>query len=79
MIHLAGEQMDKKAAKVVEGENLDILIGNFPLKGEKKEAVKANVLKLLKEEYQIEEEDFISAELEVVILVRQGNLDLTEA
>ena len=66
LIHLAGEQMDKKAAKVVEGENLDILIGNFPLKGEKKEAVKANVLKLLKEEYQIEEEDFISAELEVV-------------
>ena len=66
LIHLAGEQMDKKAAKVVEGENLDILIGNFPLKGEKKEAVKANVLKLLKEKYQIEEEDFISAELEVV-------------
>ena len=66
LIHLAGEQMEKKAAKVVEGENLDILIGNFPLKGEKKEAVKANVLKLLKEEYRIEEEDFISAELEVV-------------
>lgn len=66
LIHLAGEQMDKKAAKVVEGENLDILIGSCPLVGEEKDAVKANVLKLLKEQYQMEEEDFVSAELEVV-------------
>jgi aspartyl aminopeptidase len=66
LIHLAGEQMEKKAAKVVEGENLDILIGSFPLKGEEKDAVKKNVLKLLQEQYQIEEDDFVSAELEVV-------------
>lgn len=66
LIHLAAEQMDKKAAKAVEGENLDILIGSMPLKGEEKKAVQANILKILKEEYGIEEEDFISAELEVV-------------
>ena len=66
LIHLASEQMEKKIAKAVEGENLDILIGSKPLKGEEKKAVQANVLKLLKEQYGIVEEDFISAELEVV-------------
>lgn len=66
LIHLAGEQMEKKAAKVVEGENLDILIGSVPLKDEEKEAVKKNILQILKKEYGIEEDDFISAELEVV-------------
>ena len=66
LIHLAGEQMEKKAAKVVEGEKLDILIGSMSLKGEEKEAVKKNVLQILKKEYDIEEDDFISAELEVV-------------
>ena len=58
LIHLAGEQMEKKAAKVIEGENLDVTLGNMPLFGEEKDAVKANVLKLLKEKYDIEEEDF---------------------
>ena len=66
LIHLAQEQLETKAAKVIEGEKLDLLIGNKPLKGEEKEAVKANVLKLLKEKYDIEEEDFVSAELEIV-------------
>lgn len=66
LIHLAGEQMDKKAAKVVEGENLDILIGSMPLQDEEKDAVKKNILKILKKEYDIKEDDFISAELEVV-------------
>lgn len=66
LIHLAGEQMEKKAAKVVEGENLDLLIGSYPLEGEEKDAVSKNVLKLLKEQYGMEEEDFVSAELEVV-------------
>ena len=66
LIHLAGEQMDLKASKVIEGEKLDILFASKPLKGEEKEAVKANVLQLLKEKYDIEEDDFISAELEVV-------------
>ena len=61
LIHLSADQLDKKAAKVIEGENLDVTLGNMPLFGEEKDAVKANVLKLLKEE-----EDFVSAEIEVV-------------
>lgn len=66
LIHLSGEQLDKKAAKVIEGENLDVLIGGSPLESEDKDAVKANILKILKENYDIDESDFISAELEVV-------------
>lgn len=66
LIHLAVEQLDKKAAKVIEGENLDVTLGNMPLVGEEKDAVKANILKLLKDKYDIEEEDFVSAEIEVV-------------
>ena len=70
LIHLAGKQMQKKATEVIEGENLDILIGSRPLKDleddKKKEAVKQNVLNILKEKYDMEEEDFLSAELEIV-------------
>ncbi len=66
LIHLAGEQQEKKANKVIEGENLDILFGSLPLKNEEKEGVKKGVLQLLKEKYDMEEEDFLSAELEVV-------------
>lgn len=72
LIHLASKQMDKKATGVVEGENLDLLIGSRPieqdesLEKKEKEAVKANVMNLLKEYYDVEEEDFISAELEIV-------------
>ncbi len=66
LVHLAGEQLEKSGSKVVEGEALDLLVGNQPLKGEEKDAVKANVLKLLQQKYGIEEDDFISAELEVV-------------
>lgn len=83
LIHLAQEQLEKKAAKVIEGEALDIIIGNKPLvikkekdeekKGDdkqeakpEKEAVKKNMLEILKETYDVEEEDFLSAELEVV-------------
>ena len=66
LIHLSQEQLEQKAAKVIEGEKLDLLIGNKPLKGEEKEAVKANILRLLKEKYDVEEEDFLSAELEIV-------------
>ncbi len=66
LIHLAGEQMEKKAAKVIEGENLDVLFGSQPVKDKDKEAVKANILALLKDKYDIEEEDFLSAEIEVV-------------
>ena len=67
LIHLSQEQMKKDATKVVEGENLDILVGNYPLKEEKdKESVKAGVLKILKDNYNIEAEDFLSAELALV-------------
>ena len=70
LIHLSGKQLQKKAAEVIEGEKLDILIGSRPLKDvedeKKKEAVKENVLKILNEKYGIEEEDFLSAELEIV-------------
>ena len=77
LIHLAQEQMEKKGARVVEGEDLNILIGNEPVKGEEKEAVKANVLKLLKDKYNIEEEDFVSAEIEAVPAgkAREAGLD----
>lgn len=75
--HLGAEQMDKKANKVVEGEALDILIASRPLQGEEKDAVSANVLALLKEKYNIEEEDFLSAELEIVPAgkAREAGLD----
>ena len=66
LIHLSADQLVKPASKVIEGEALDLTIGNKPLKGEEKNAVKANVLKLLKKKYGVEEEDFISAEIEVV-------------
>ncbi|MBO4616775.1 Aspartyl aminopeptidase [Lachnospiraceae bacterium YSD2013] len=75
LIHLSQEQLEKKAAKVIEGEALDIIVGNRPLtvkakKGEEekkeKDPVKAMVLKTLKDDYDIDEEDFLSAELEVV-------------
>ena len=66
LIHLAADQMAKSAAKVIEGENLDITLGSMPLNKDEKEPVKANVLRLLKEKYDIEEEDFISAEIEIV-------------
>lgn len=89
LIHLAGEQLKKDAAKVIEGEALDLIVGSRPItigdSGEKegkaagsgkeeedsakqkaKEAVKAGILKILKETYEIEEEDFLSAELEIV-------------
>ena len=78
LIHLAQEQMEKKANKVIEGEALDIIVGNKPLvidkkkkddeedKGSEKDAVKKGILDILKNNYDMEEEDFISAELEVV-------------
>lgn len=66
LIHLSGEQMTKPANKVIEGENLDVTVGSLPLKGEEKDAIKANILKILKDKYNFEEEDFLSAEIEVV-------------
>ncbi|MCR4850081.1 MAG: aminopeptidase [Lachnospiraceae bacterium] len=81
LIHLSSEQLEKKASKVIEGEALDIIVGNRPLvikntassksransdKKDEKDKVKSNILAILKEKYDIEEEDFLSAELEVV-------------
>ena len=66
LIHLAADQMKKTASEVVAGENLDVTVGSIPLDGEEKDAVKANVLKLLNEKYGMEDEDFLSAEIEVV-------------
>ena len=66
LIHLSQDQMQKNGAKVIEGEDLDVTLGSMPLASEEKDAVKANVLKLLKEKYDFDEEDFLSAELEIV-------------
>ncbi|WP_302683109.1 aminopeptidase [Adlercreutzia sp.] len=89
--HLGSQQMDKKGSKVVEGEDLDVLVGNRPLaatdadeaddsagkaEGDKasKDPVKAYVLALLSDKYGIAEEDFLSAELEVVPAGRARDL-----
>ena len=66
LIHLSGKQLEKVAAKVIEGEDLDILVGSRPLKGEEKDAVKKYILGFLRDNYGIEEDDFLSAELEAV-------------
>ena len=66
LIHLSQDQMQKTASKVIEGEDLDVTLGMIPAEGEDKDPVKANLLKLLKESYDIEEEDFLSAEIEIV-------------
>ncbi|MBU3087038.1 aminopeptidase [Clostridium gasigenes] len=66
LVHLAGEQLQKKANEVIAGEDLNILVGNIPAVVEEKDAVKKNILNLLKEKYDFEEADFMSAEIEVV-------------
>ena len=66
LVHLSQEQLEKKASKVIEGEKLDVLIGGYPLKKDDKESVKDGILMLLKEHYDIAEEDFNSAELTLV-------------
>lgn len=66
LIHLSQDQLQKKANAVIEGEDLNILVGSIPLEGTEKDAVKANILNILKEKYDFEEEDFVSAEIEVV-------------
>ena len=78
LVHLAGEQLKQKASVVIAGEDLNLLVGSRPLKKEEKEAAKdedkaagkelvtAQILSILKEKYGMEEEDFLSAELEVV-------------
>jgi aspartyl aminopeptidase len=77
LIHLSQEQMQKKAAEVIGGEDLNLIIGGRPLKDtEEKEAAKQNILNILKEKYDFEEEDFLSAEIEVVPAGRSRELGL---
>lgn len=66
LVHLSADQMGKKASNVIEGEDLNVTVGNMPLKDTEKDAVKVNIVKLLKDKYDIEEDDFVSAEIEVV-------------
>ncbi len=66
LVHLSGEQLEKKAAKVIDGEALDVTVASIPLTEGEEEDVKANLLKILYDGYNIEEDDFLSAELEVV-------------
>ncbi len=66
LIHLSMDQMSKPAGKVIEGEDLDLMLGSMPLKGADKAPVKEHILKILNEKYNISEEDFLSAEIEVV-------------
>lgn len=66
LIHLSADQLSKSGAKVIEGENLDLTAGSLPLDSAEKDKVKANILRILKEKYDIEEDDFSSAEIEVV-------------
>ena len=77
LIHLSQEQLEKKGRKVVEGEDLDLLIGTMPLAGEEKDAVRKNVLHLLEEAYDLKEDDLTSAELEIVPAgeAREAGLD----
>ncbi len=66
LIHLARKQLEKPGSTVVEGEKLDLLVGSIPAKDVEKDPVKTYLLNLLKEQYDIEEDDFLSAEIEVV-------------
>ncbi|MBQ5987269.1 MAG: aminopeptidase [Clostridia bacterium] len=66
LIHLSQQQMEKKGSTVVEGEDLDVIVGGKPLAGAEKEPVKAAILAILKDKYGMDEEDFLSAEIEVV-------------
>ena len=79
LIHLSADQLQKSGSKVIEGEDLDVTLGSMPLKGEEKDSVKKNILKLLKDKYDFEEEDFLSAEIEVVPAgpARDYGLDLS--
>ena len=76
LIHLAQDQMAKKAGEAVTGENLDIILGGRPMEGAEKDAVKAMLLSILKERYGMEEEDFLSAELEAVPAGKSRDLGL---
>ncbi len=77
--HLASEQMEKKFSKGIDGESLDVLIGSIPVKTKEKQAVKAAIIKILKSKYDVDEQDFMSAELEVVPAGKARSLGLDES
>lgn len=79
LIHLASEQMEKKVAKAVEGENLDLLVGSIPIKAKEKDPVRQNILKILKEKYMIDDADFMSAEIEAVPAGKARSLGFDES
>ena len=79
LIHLSADQLQKKANEVIAGEDLNVLVGNIPLEGKEKEAVKENILLLLKDKYDFEEEDFISAEFEIVPAGKARDLGLDKS
>ncbi|MEN8077668.1 aminopeptidase [Clostridioides difficile] len=79
LIHLSADQLQKKANEVIAGEDLNVLVGNIPLEGKEKEAVKENILALLKEKYDFEEEDFVSAEFEIVPAGKARDLGLDKS
>ena len=76
LIHLSATQLQKKATEVIEGEDLNVLVGNIPLEGKENDPVKSNILSILKEKYDFEEEDFQSAELEIVPAGKARDLGL---
>lgn len=79
LIHLSQEQLKKRADSVIEGEQLDILFASRPLEGKEKEAVKEAVLALLEKKYNMKEEDFLSAELEIVPAGKARNCGIDES
>lgn len=79
LIHLSKDQMKKSAHDVIEGENLNILFGSIPCKCQEKNAIKINIIKILKEQYNMEEDDFLSAEIEVVPAGRARELGLDKS
>ena len=76
LIHLSATQLDKKGSVVIEGEDLDVIVGGMPLKDAEKDKVKSRVLQILKDKYGFEEEDFLSAEIEVVPAGRSRDFGL---
>ena len=66
LIHLSADQMQKTAAKVIEGEQLNVILGTEPLEGEGSDLVKLRIMQWLNEKYGLIEEDFYSAELTIV-------------
>src|SRR5699024_1728857 len=76
LVHLTGDEMQKKASNVIEGEDLNVTFGSMTLKEDEKDKVQATILRLLKASYDVEEDDFVSAEIEVVPAGKASDLGL---